>query len=76
MEAIILKKVPNMLSTKDNSYIEDIFNWNITAYKKIDNYIDLVKDKNLSNELKKIAKIHKTNCDSLVKYLERWCNNE
>lgn len=73
MEAIILKKIPCMLSTKDNSYIEDIFNWNITAYKKIDSYIDLVSDKDLSNELKRIAKMHRSNCDSLVKYLEGWC---
>lgn len=73
MEAIILKKVPCMLSTKDNSYIEDIFNWNITAYKKIDSYIDLVSDKDLCNELKRLAKMHRSNCDSLVKYLEGWC---
>lgn len=73
MEAIILKKVPCMLSTKDNSYIEDIFNWNITAYRKIDSYIDLVSDKDLCNELKKLAKMHRSNCDSLVKYMEGWC---
>lgn len=73
MEAIILKKVPCMLSTKDNSYIEDIFNWNITAYRKIDSYIDLVSDKDLCNQLKKLAKMHRSNCDCLVKYMEGWC---
>lgn len=70
-----MKKVPCMLSTKDNAYIEDIFNWNITAYKKINGYLDLVSDKELGSELKKLAKMHMDNCECLVKYLEGWCNN-
>lgn len=70
-----MKKVPLMLSTKDNAYLEDMFNWNITSYKKINSYLDLVSDKDLCNELKKIAKMHKDNCNHIVKYLEGWCNN-
>ena len=34
-----MKKVPYMLSTKDTSYIEDMFNWNITAYQKCEEYL-------------------------------------
>ena len=63
-----MKKVPYMLSTKDTSYIEDMFNWNITAYQKCEEYLKKVTNKELQTELKKISKMHYKNCDKLVKY--------
>ena len=53
-----MKKVPYMLSTKDTSYIEDMFNWNITAYQKCEEYLKKVTNKELQSELKKISKMH------------------
>lgn len=64
-----MKKVPKMISTKDLSYISDIFNWNITANKKIDYYLKNCKNKEVCSELKKISKIHKKNCELLVNSL-------
>ena len=64
-----MKKVPYMLSTKDTSYIEDMFNWNITAYQKCEEDLKKVTNKELQSELKKISKMHYKNCDKLVKYI-------
>lgn len=30
-----MEKIPNMISTKDLSYISDMFNWHLVAAKKI-----------------------------------------
>ena len=69
-----MKKVPYMLSTKDTSYIEDMFNWNITAYQKWEEYLKKVTNKELQSELKKISKMHYKNCDKLVKYIGGFIN--
>lgn len=69
-----MKKVPYMLSTKDTSYIEDMFNWNITAYQKCKEYLKKVTNKELQSELKKISKMHYKNCDKLVKYIGGFIN--
>ena len=69
-----MKKVPYMLSTKDTSYIEDMFNWNITAYQKSEEYLKKVTNKELQSELKKISKMHYKNCDKLVKYIGGFIN--
>ena len=69
-----MKKVPCMLSTKDTSYIEDMFNCNITAYQKCEEYLKKVTNKELQSELKKISKMHYKNCDKLVKYIGGFIN--
>ena len=33
-----MKSVPNIISTKDLSYLEDMLNWNFILIKKINNY--------------------------------------
>ena len=33
-----MKNVPNIISTKDLSYLEDMLNWNFILIKKINNY--------------------------------------
>lgn len=68
-----MKKVPKMLSTKDSSYINDIFNWNITLYKKIENELIDCNDKDLSNILEEASEIHLSNCNILINYL-KGCN--
>ena len=45
-----MKSVPNIISTKDLSYIEDMLNWNFILIKKINNYINDVND----NSVKRI----------------------
>lgn len=64
-----MKKVPNMISTKDLSYIEDMFNWHFVLCKKAYDYSELVTDDTISNHMKEVAKKHEKICNKLIKML-------
>ena len=64
-----MKEIPNMISTKDLSYIEDMFNWNFTICKKAYSYSELVTDEEISNFFKKVAKKHEKICGKLINML-------
>ena len=51
-----MKSVPNIISTKDLSYLEDMLNWNFVLIKKINNYICQIKDKDVLNLFDKTYK--------------------
>ncbi len=65
-----MKSVPNIISTKDLSYIEDMLNWNFTLIKKINNYLYLVKDEGVKKELEKAKKELLNSYNSFLDYLE------
>ncbi len=48
-----MKSVPNIISTKDLSYLEDMLNWNFILIKKINNYINEVNDTGVKRILTK-----------------------
>ena len=55
-----MKNVPNIISTKDLSYMEDMLNWNFILIKKLNHYKEETKDEDIikmftktSNELLK-----------------------
>ena len=48
-----MKSVPNIISTKDLSYLEDMLNWNFILIKKINNYIEEVNDEDVKKVLTK-----------------------
>lgn len=48
-----MKSVPNIISTKDLSYLEDMLNWNFILIKKINNYINDVNDNSVKRILTK-----------------------
>lgn len=47
-----MKTVPKIISTKDLSYIEDMLNWLHTNSKKLKHYTEIIKDKDVLNEIK------------------------
>ncbi len=65
-----MKSVPNIISTKDLSYLEDMLNWNFTLIKKINNYLYLVKDEGVKKELEKAKKELLNSYNSFLDYLE------
>lgn len=65
-----MKSVPNIISTKDLSYIEDMLNWNFILIKKINNYLNCVKDENVIKVLEKAYKDLNTNYNELLEVLE------
>lgn len=71
-----MKNIPSMISSKDLAYISDMFNWNMTASKKIEFFLKSCKDEDLCKELTKLNKIHIKNCQSLTKLLENGDKND
>ncbi len=71
-----MEKIPNMISTKDLAYISDMFNWNMTAAKKIEHYLSTCTDQEVCKEFTKLNKLHLQNCQNLTKLLESSENNE
>lgn len=64
-----MQNVPNIISTKDLSYICDMFNWNFTTAKKALHYSNNVNDNEIKEELLNIFDMHKQICNSLLNIL-------
>ncbi len=60
-----MKTVPNIISTKDLSYIEDMLNWKFILIKKMNNYMNVIQDKN-------IVKVLQTASEELTKEYEKY----
>ncbi len=58
------------MSTKDLAYIKDVFNWNIIALKKNQEYQNYIQDTQIIKLLDKLIKEHQNNCDKLIMLLE------
>lgn len=69
-----MNNVPNIISTKDLSYICDMFQWNFTAAKKALHYQQEVSDSDIKNELNSIFEMHKNICSSLIDILNNGGN--
>ena len=65
-----MKSVPNIISTKDLSYLEDMLNWNFILIKKINNYIDMVKDDDVRKVLSKANKELYNDYNLLLDFLQ------
>ena len=65
-----MDKVPVMISTKDLSYISDMFNWNFTLAKKAYHYVNEVNDEEIKETIKKVAKFHTDVCNKLLNFLK------
>ena len=65
-----MEKVPKMISTKDISYITDMFNWNYIMLKKLCDYQECIEDEDVCEQFKELINVHDDNCKKLVKLLE------
>lgn len=64
-----------LITTKDLSYICDMFNWNFTTAKKAHFYSNEVSDEEIKNKFLEIFNMHKEICNSLLNILNGG-NNE
>ncbi len=65
-----MKKVPEIISSKDLTYIEDMFNWHFTLCKKCETYSNLAEDETISEHFTNVFKKHEKICQKLIKILE------
>lgn len=64
-----MDKVPNMISTKDLSYLSEIFEWHFVAFKKCEHYANEVTDEELKTTFLKFARMHENNCQKVINLL-------
>ena len=62
-----MKQVPNMISTKDLSYLEDMFNWHYVIAKKACTYMDMVSDDKIRDFFENVYNTHKNICNKIIK---------
>lgn len=65
-----MKNVPNIISTKDLSYISDMLNWIHTISKKLNHYSNLVEDNEVLKELEKSNQLLTSIYDSLLNVIK------
>lgn len=64
-----MKEVPNIISTKDLSYIKDMLSWNLVMAKKSKEYLKLAGDKDVKELLKKVNEVHKSHYEMLLEII-------
>lgn len=62
------------MTGKDLDYIKDIFNYNIVAIKKYQEYQNYLQDDNIIKMLNKLIKEHTDNAKELEMLLEEYQN--
>ncbi len=65
-----MNKVPKMISSKDLSYICDMFNWNMNIIKKLNYYISDITDETIVTKFKSLIDMHTTHVNDLISILE------
>lgn len=67
---IIMNEVPNIISTKDLSYIKDMLKWNFTLIKKTNMYVEMCTDESVKKLLERVSKVHKAQFEDLMDILK------
>ena len=70
------KCVPNIISTKDLDFLQDIYNWNYGAYKCAFNASNEVLDETLKKHLNKSSKVFYNAMREILEVLESGGSDE
>lgn len=70
------EQVPDIISSKDLDYLEDMFNYNYLGYKKIVNYIDMVNNLEIEEIMEKADNTFNENMQEILDILKQGGNNE
>ena len=65
-----MEQVPAIISTKDLSYLSNMFEWNFVAAKKALHYSNQVTNEDIKKELDKVYKIHQNNLNKILELLK------
>lgn len=66
---MIMSEIPNMISSKDLSYIEDMMNWNMIYSKKCYMYKSMISDSEIKKFIDEVAKMHTSHYEKLLNIL-------
>lgn len=65
-----MEQVPNIISTKDLDYLNDIFNWNYTSAKEAHHFFEVTNNQELKEVFHDVFEIHKEICENILNILE------
>lgn len=65
-----MQEIENMITSKDNSYIKDIFNWNYILFKKYNDYLNNIENQQIIKITNELINLHFNNCNLLINLLE------
>ena len=71
-----MNEVPEIISTKDLSYIEDMLNWNFITIKKINSYLSNITDSDVKELLSNVGDTYKKHYVVLLNCLNIGGTNE
>ena len=69
------EQVPDIISSKDLDYLEDMFNWNYLAYKKMINSIDMINNLEIEEMIEKASDTFKENLNIILDILNEGGNH-
>ena len=70
------QEVPNIITGKDLDYLSDMFEWNISAYKKFSNDINNIKSEEIQEMTKKAISLFQSNLEKILNILNQGGFNE
>jgi len=53
-----METVPKMISTKDLSYLSDMFHWNFTAFKQLKHFVNEVENEEIIELFQGLSEMH------------------
>lgn len=65
-----MKKASNQNTNQDLTNLTDIFKWNLSAYKELNNFYKKVNDEELKKELMIMSSMHKDICNKIENILK------
>ncbi len=65
-----MNKTPNMVSTKDLSYLSDMFNWNLIIINKLKLYINEVTDEDMKTIFSSLIDMHTNHANTIIAILK------
>lgn len=65
-----MKSVPNILTTKDLDYLKDMFGWNHTAYKLMEDAINYASDTSVCECLNNASIMFYDNLKTIIKIVK------
>jgi hypothetical protein len=65
-----MEQPPNVITTKDLSYLKDALSWELLAMKKCHHFASHCTDQEIQNQLNGVGQMHQKHYDRLLQYVQ------
>ncbi|MBS2970449.1 hypothetical protein J9317_17005 [Metabacillus sp. KIGAM252] len=66
----VMPQPPNIISTKDHLYLQDMLSWNLLAMKKAHFFAEQCQNQELKMELEKAGQMHNRHYQTVLSHLQ------